>query len=70
MDKIKTRRDMKANVNNCRTRAERERAPAEYTRINKEVKKCIKKDKEAYMNGMAEDAERAAQNGHLRLLYQ
>ena len=70
LNKIEIRRDKKANVNNSRTRAGRERAQAEYSIINKEVKKCIKKDKEAYMNEMAEDAERAAQNGHLRLLYQ
>ena len=70
LDKIEVRRNKKAKVNDSRTRAERESAQIEYTRINKEVKKCIRKDKETYMNELADDAERAAQNGHLRVLYQ
>ena len=70
LDKIKRRRDKKAEVNASRTRAGREAAQLEYTEANKEVKKSIRKDKETYMNEMAENAERAAQNGHLRVLYQ
>jgi len=70
LDKIKVRRSRKAKVNMSRTRAEREKAQFEYTEANKEVKKSIKRDKETYTTEMAETAERAAQNGHLRVLHQ
>ena len=55
----------KAAVNNSRTRNEKEAAQREYSDEAKEVKRSIKNDKEAFTN-----AEKAAQGGHMRTLYE
>ena len=70
LNKIKARRELKAKVNNCRTRAGKLAAQEEYSKANKEVKNSIKKDKNTYMEELAEKAEKAAADGHLRLVYQ
>ena len=70
MDKILNRRIKKEAVNSARTRTEKEAAQLEYSITAKEVKKNIKKDKEKYLMELAERAEKAAQSGHTRVLYQ
>ena len=70
LDKVKRRRELKAQVNNSRTRTEKLAAQQEYTEVNREVKNSIKKDKDTYLNGLAEKAEKAATDGHLRIVHQ
>ena len=70
LDKIAVRRIKKEAVNSARTRTEKETAQQEYTLAAREVKKSIKKDKEKYITELAERAEKAAQSGHTRVLYQ
>ena len=70
LDKIKVRRELKSKVNNCRTRTDKQAAQEEYSEANKEVKSSIKRDKNAYLEDLAEKAEKAASDGHMRIVYQ
>ena len=70
LDKIEERREKKAELNNSRTRTEKVQARKEYSKVLKEVKKSVKNDKESFLEELAGRAERAAQNGHMRTLYQ
>ena len=55
---------------NSRTRRERMAAQHKYAEKNREVKKTIKKDQNKYYEEMAEKAERAAADGHMRIVHQ
>ncbi|KAK3740237.1 hypothetical protein RRG08_054258 [Elysia crispata] len=70
LNRLSERREKKAAVNNSRTRNEKEAAQREYSDAAKEVKRSIKNDKEAFTNELAERAEKAAQGGHMRTLYE
>ena len=70
LELIEERRLKKNQVNESRTRLQKLKAQEEYNQINKEVKGSLKKDKEAYVDGLAERAEKAASNGEMRTLYQ
>ncbi|CAH8515382.1 unnamed protein product [Schistosoma guineensis] len=69
LDKIQERRNKKAAINTSRTRAEKANAQAEYTEVNKQVKRSIRTDKRKYVEGLAETAEKAAREGNMRQLY-
>ena len=56
-------------LNNSRTRAAKARAQEEYTAVDREVKRSIKKDKRDYIDDLAGQAETAAGQGGLRDLY-
>ncbi|VDP30131.1 unnamed protein product [Schistosoma curassoni] len=49
LDKIEERRNKKAAINTSRTRAEKAKAQAEYTGVNKQVKRRIRTDKRKYV---------------------
>lgn len=66
---VEERRGKKAAVNSSRTRYQKSKAQQEYTKINKLVKQEIKKDKQAYMETLADEAEEASHKGNLRELY-
>ena len=66
---LETRRERKTVLNNSRTRAARARAQEEYTAVDREVKRSIKKDKRDYIDDLARQAEIAAGQGNLRNLY-
>ncbi|VDP36857.1 unnamed protein product [Schistosoma curassoni] len=68
-DKIQERRNKKAAINTSRTRAERAKAQAEYTEVNKQVKRSIRTDKRKYVEDLATTAEKAAMEGNMRQLY-
>ena len=53
-------------LNNSRTRAAKARAQEEYTAVDREVKRSIKKDKRDYTDDLARQAETAAGQGNLR----
>ena len=67
--KLETRRERKTVLNNSRTRAAKARAQEEYTTVDKEVKRSIKKDKRDYIDDLARQAEIAAGQGNQRDLY-
>ncbi|VDP42803.1 unnamed protein product [Schistosoma margrebowiei] len=69
LDKIQERRNKKAAINTSRTRAEKAKAQAEYTVVNKQVKKSIRTDKRKYVEDLAKTAEKAAREGKMRQLY-
>ena len=70
MDMVKERRKLKLDVSNSRTRAEKLAASEKYGDFNKEVKKSLQKDRNAYLDEMAEKAEAAAADGHMKIVYQ
>ena len=70
LELVESRRKKKLQVNESRTRTQKRKAQGEYNQAAKEVKKSLKKDKEAYLNKLAEKAERAANTGQMRTLYQ
>ena len=67
--KLETRRERKTVLNNSRTRAAKARAQEEYTAVDREVKRSIKKDKRDYIDDLARQAETAAGQRNLRDLY-
>ena len=67
--KLETRRERKTVLNNSRTRTAKARAQEEYTAVDREVKRSIKKDKRDYIDDLARQAETAAGLGNLRDLY-
>ena len=56
-------------LNNCRTRAAKARTQEEYTAVEREVKRSIKKDKRDYIDDLARQAETAARQGNMWDLY-
>ena len=70
LDKVMERRRLKTAINNSRTRAEKMAAQQIYGEKNREVKRTIQKDKNVYLEELAEKAERAAADGHMRIVYQ
>ena len=70
LEKIKARREIKEQINASKTEAERRAAKEKYSIAHRAVKNSLKKDKNAYMEEMAERAEQAATNGHMRIVYQ
>lgn len=69
LDKIADRRKKKEELNNSRTRQKRTQAQDDYTKASKAVKESIKEDKTVFLNKLAEEAESAAANGHMRTVY-
>ncbi|VDP82688.1 unnamed protein product, partial [Schistosoma curassoni] len=69
LDKIQERRKKKAAINTSRTRAEKAKVQDEYTEVNKQVKRSIRTDKRKYVEGLATTAEKAANEGNMRQLY-
>ncbi|VDO59702.1 unnamed protein product [Schistosoma margrebowiei] len=69
LGKIQERRNKKAAVNTSRTRAEKTKAQAEYTVVNKQVKRSIRTDKRKYVEDLEKTAEKAAREGNMRQLY-
>ena len=61
--KLETRRERKTVLNNSRTRAAKTRTQEEYTAVDREVKRSIKKDKRDYIDDLARQAETAADRG-------
>ncbi|VDP87643.1 unnamed protein product [Schistosoma mattheei] len=60
LDKIRERSNKKAAINTSRMRAEKAKAQAEYTEVNKQVKRSIRNDKCKYVEDLAMTAEKAA----------
>ncbi|VDP29865.1 unnamed protein product [Schistosoma curassoni] len=69
LDKIQERRNKEAAINTSRTRAEKAKTQAEYTEVNKQVKRSMRTDKRQYVEDLATTAEKAAREGNMRQLY-
>ncbi|XP_071137229.1 uncharacterized protein [Mytilus edulis] len=68
-DKVEERTKMKENIKNARTRAKKQDAQNKHQLLNKEVKKCCRKDKREYVNDLATEAEFAAYKGDIKTVY-
>ncbi|VDP11188.1 unnamed protein product [Schistosoma margrebowiei] len=69
LDKIEERRNKKAAINISRTRAEKVKAQAEYTAVNKQVRRSIRTDNRYYVEDFEVTEEKAAIGGNIRLMY-
>ncbi|CAH8479362.1 unnamed protein product [Schistosoma margrebowiei] len=69
LDKIQERRNKKVAINTSQTRAEKAKAQAEYTEVNKQVKRSIRTDKRKYVEDLATTATKTAREGNMRQLY-
>ena len=67
--KIQIRKDKKGAVNSSRTRAAKAAAQKEHTAANREVRKSVKTNKRDFVEGLAEEAERAAASRSMKQLY-
>ena len=68
--KIEERRQLKVDVDRARTRLEKRNAMQQYRIKGRQVKEACRRDKRAYINQVAADAEEAASKGDLNRLYQ
>ena len=67
--RIQLRKEKPSAINNSRTRATKPRAQEDHTKAIREVEKSVKMDKRNYINGLAKEAEQAADSGNMRPLY-
>ena len=67
--KVGERKNVKQQVNQAKTRQQKQQATARYTEVAKEVKKKLRADKRDYVNDLAQQAEIAAEKGDLKALY-
>ena len=68
--KIEERRQLKADVDRARTRLEKGNARQKYRIKGRQIKEACRRDKRAYINQVATDAEEAASKGDRNRLYQ
>ena len=67
--KVEERRKQKQELNQARTRQQKQAAANKYSEMAKEVKKQLRGDKRSFFNELAEQAETAAGKGDLKALY-
>ncbi|VDP59986.1 unnamed protein product [Schistosoma curassoni] len=69
LDMIQEKRNKKAAIDTGRTRAGKAKAQAEYTEVNRQLKRSIRTDKRKYVEDLAMTAKKAAREGNMRQLY-
>ena len=70
ISKVISKGSKKENLNRARTRLQKERAHAEYTEANKDVKRSVRKDKRKFIDDLAKEVEAVArQHDEDSLLY-
>ena len=69
LQRVQRRKQMKKAINISRTRTSKAAVQTEYTKVHKEVKQSLKKDKRKYYEDMADKAEQAAYSGNTKELY-
>lgn len=67
--KVEERKKLKQELNQARTRQQKQIIANRYSVMAKEVKKQLRRDKRSYFNEIAERAETAASKGDLKALY-
>ena len=68
LERIGKGREAKQVVNKARTRKEKPEAQRKYSELNKSVNNSIKKDKNVFLEGLAERAEKAAACGQMKIV--
>ena len=66
---IDNRREFKMKMDSTRSERVREKLRNAYSAKNKQVKKQLKKDKNDWAEKVAEEAQKAAEQGHLKTVY-
>ncbi|XP_068757526.1 uncharacterized protein [Montipora capricornis] len=69
LKKIEERKAKNVAVNNSRTRIAKAKTQEEYKGVNRSVKRSLKADKRHYLESLAAEAEEAAYQGNMRVLY-
>ena len=69
MDKVKTRKELKNVLNNSKTKASKQQATKRYSEADKDVKTSARRDKRAYIETLAKEAEEAAAQRNMKALY-
>ena len=69
LEKVEFRREQKEKLNNSKTRAAKQAASVQYSKANREVKNSARRDKRAFVENLAQEAEEAAQKRNLKTLY-
>nr|KAG5710457.1 hypothetical protein BaRGS_022275 [Batillaria attramentaria] len=67
--KVEERKKLKQDLNQARTRQQKQTAANRYSELAKQVKRQLRDDKRAFVNEVAEQAESAAGKGDLKALY-
>ncbi|GFR79712.1 hypothetical protein ElyMa_004027800 [Elysia marginata] len=70
LNKIQRRREIRGDLNRCRTRTEKKEAQDKYLIAHREVKQSIKRDKYRFLEEQTERAEQAGASGNMRLVHQ
>ena len=68
LERIGKRREAKQIVNKARTRKEKLEVQRKYSELNKSVKNSKKKDKNVFLERLAEGAEKAAACGQIKIV--
>lgn len=66
---VNQRKECKKRLNTARTQEEKVQARTDFNQLNKTVKRSFRRDKRAFINNLATQAETAAQNNDSRTLY-
>ncbi|GFS24917.1 hypothetical protein ElyMa_003428800 [Elysia marginata] len=69
MNKIQSRREIKDELNRCRTRTEKKEAQEKDSIAHREVKQSIKRDKNRFLEEQTERAEQEGASGNMRLVH-
>ena len=67
---VDERKQVKQQMNNSRSERLKENLRSKYSRIDKEVKNSIRKDRRNWTEDLIEEAETAANKGHMKTIYE
>ena len=68
--KIEERRKLKRKIDDVRSERLKNKAQNEYREKDKETKRSSRKDKRAWVNNVAQEADDAARQGHMKGIYE
>ena len=67
--KVEEKKNLKHELNQARTRQQKQVSASKYSEVAKDFKKQLMKDKRTFFNVLADQAEQAAGKGDLKALY-
>ena len=67
--KVEERKKLKQEINQARTRQQKQLASDKYKEAANDLKKALMKDKRSHYNNLADEAEVTAKKGDLKALY-
>ena len=68
--KVEERKKLKQDLNQARTRQQKQTAARKYSEVARDVKSALRRDKRNHYNELADQAEEAAEKGDLKALYE